>query len=102
MGGCHPHTTARGSGARLAYIDPVYDLGIKVSGIRNGDELEGWPWLIMDANAGKSIARLNWLVDWLNALDTEELRPRHWDSANKRSGRPRCGYTRQSLDAGEK
>jgi len=101
-GEIHPDTVARGSGAHLAYNDPAYRLGIKVSGLRNGDREEGWSWLMMDGNAEKSIPRLNRLVDWLDGLDTEELRPRRWYPANKRIGRPRCGYTRHPRDAGEK
>ena len=102
MGGGHPHTIARDSGASIAYNDPADRLGIRVSGIRSGDELGGTSRMAMDRNAEICIPRLNRLVDWLNGLDTEELRPRRWYSANKRSGRPRCGYTRQSLDAREK
>jgi hypothetical protein len=101
-GEVHPHTVARGSGVRLAYNDPALRLGIKVSGIRNGDKLEGWSWLMTDGNADKAIPRLNRLVDWLDGLDTEELRPRRWYPANKRIGRPCCGYTLHPLDVGDK
>jgi len=102
MGKSHPHTIARGSGARLAYNDPVDRLGIKISGIRGGDKLEGWPWLMMDGNADKSILRPSRLVGWLDGLDTEKLRPCRWYPANKRIGRPQRGYARHPLDAGEK
>ncbi|KAI4938427.1 hypothetical protein J4E85_000867 [Alternaria conjuncta] len=53
MGGGHPHTIARDSGIHLAYDDPADRLGIRFSGIGNGDELEGWPWLMVDRNAEK-------------------------------------------------
>jgi len=102
MGGCHLHTIARNSRARLAYDDPADRLGIRFSGIRAGDELEGWPWLMMGGNADKFISRLSRLVDWLDDLDTEELRPCRWYPANKHIDQPRCEYARHPLDAGEK
>jgi len=102
MSGSDPHTIACDSGARLAYNDPADRLGIRVSGIRNGDELEGWPWLMVDSTADKVIPRLNRLVGWLNGLDTEELRQRRRYLANKRIGWRRCGCICYLLDAGVK
>jgi len=56
----------------------------------------------MDGNADKSIPRINRLVDWLEGLDTEELRPRRWYPANQNLDRPYCGYTLHPDDVGEK
>lgn len=100
-GESHPHTIARGLHSRPAYNDPALRLGIKVSGIRKADQQEGWCWVPMDGSAEKSIPRANRLVDWLDDLDTEELRPRRWYPANKLIGRPRCGYTGHPSDMGE-
>ena len=102
MGKSHPHTIAHGCGARLAYDDPADRLGIRFGGIRNGDELEGWPWLMVDGTAEKSILRLSRLVNWLDGLDTEELRSRRWYLANNRIGRPRCEHAHHTLYAEEK
>jgi len=52
----------------------------------------------MDGNAEKSVPRLNRLVDWLDGLDTDILRPRHWYPENTRLGRPTSGYTLHPLD----
>ena len=102
QGEIHPQAITRCTGLRPSYKDPARRLGIKVSGIRNGDGQEGWCWLRMDGNADKSIPRINRLVDWLEGLDTEELRPRRWYPANQNLDRPYCGYTLHPDDVGEK
>lgn len=100
-GGRHPSTVIRGLGSPLRYNDPARRLGIKVSGVRKGDQKEGWCWVQMEGDPDKSIPRVNRLVDWLDDLDTEELRPRRWYPANLQQGRRFCGYTRHPLDVGE-
>ena len=55
----------------------------------------------MEGNPDKSIPRVNRLVDWLDGLDTEELRPRRWYPANWKIGRPYYSYTRHPSDVGD-
>ncbi|KAH8730760.1 hypothetical protein GQ44DRAFT_605810 [Phaeosphaeriaceae sp. PMI808] len=97
----HPSSVIRGLCAPPRYDDPARRLGIKISGIRKGDQQEGWCWVQMEGNPDKSIPRVNRLVDWLDGLDTEELRPRRYYPFNVRYGRRYCGYTRHPLDVGE-
>jgi len=96
----HEHSVIRGLYGPRKYNDPAARLGIKISGVFRGAHIikNGSMWVRMEGNGDKSIPRCNRLVDWLEDLDTEELRPRRWYPANKNLGRPYCGYTRHPLD----
>lgn len=98
QGQTHPESIMRGHGAPPRYNDPALRLGVRVSGIRNGDGQEGWCWLKMDGGADTGIPKLNRLVDWLDGIDTDQLRPRRWYPRNVNLARPRAGYTLHPLD----
>lgn len=98
QGETHPESIVRGFCLPSRYNDPARRLGIKISGVRNGDEKVGWCWLKMDGSAERSVPRLNRLVDWLDGLDTDVLRPRRWYPENTRLDRPKSGYTLHPLD----
>jgi hypothetical protein len=100
-GECHPFPVVRGLWSPLKYDDPARRLGIEVSGIRKGDQKEGWCWVQMDGSSDKGISRVNRLVDWLNGLDTEEQRPRRWYPANQTLCRRYCGYTGHPSNVGD-
>jgi hypothetical protein len=99
----HPNSAAW---AAERYEDPALRLAIKISGTRKGDickgdQTEGFVWVKMDGDLEKGTCRLNRLVDWLEDLDTEELRPRRWYPANANLAREYCGYTKHPLDVGD-
>jgi hypothetical protein len=103
-GTTHPNSVILGFNSPAKYDDPSGRLGVRISGDYKGDHVvrrSGYTWVQMDGNADKSIPRCNRLVDWLEDLDTEELRPRRWYPANRNLGRPRAGYTQHPADVGQ-
>ncbi|KAF2874633.1 hypothetical protein BDV95DRAFT_666450 [Massariosphaeria phaeospora] len=99
--GYHPESVISSLGSPKRYNGPARRLGIKISGVRKCDNEEGFVWVRLEGDPDKSIPRANRLVDWLEDLDPDELRPRRWYPANKRLDRPRCGYTGHPLDLGD-
>lgn len=72
----HPNSAIRGLDSPPRYQDPARRLGIKISGILKANQEESWVWVTMEGDSYKVICRVNRLVDWLEDLDTKELRPR--------------------------
>jgi hypothetical protein len=102
-GSSNPNSVIRGLFSPQIYDDPARRLSIKITGDYKGDHVtkSGHTWVQMDGDSAKSISRCNRLADWLEGLDTEELRPRRWYPANINLGRPRAGYTQHPADVGE-
>jgi len=96
-GQSHPHTIIRGLFSPPCFNDPAARLGIKLSGIQKADQKENFVWIQMQ-NGKHSIHRANRLADWLDGLDTDEMRPRRWYPINVRLGRPESVYTPHHLE----
>lgn len=94
----HPETVISGMFSPKCFNDPALRLGIRISGIRKCDQREGEVWIKMDGDSSKSVPRVNRLVDWLDGLDTDELRPRRWYPANTLLGREKGLYVPHPLE----
>ncbi|KAF2856028.1 hypothetical protein T440DRAFT_474449 [Plenodomus tracheiphilus IPT5] len=71
-----PHTVIRGLYSPPKYDDPAVRLSIKIGSIRKGDQKEGNLWVRKEGDSDSWVSDINRLVDWLEAKDLNDIRPR--------------------------
>lgn len=94
----HPHPIlAPDFVSHLIWQDPARRLGIQFGGLRKLDQQAVSMWIRKSGDHTLWIPRCNYLVDWLEGLNPNGVRPRRWFPGSEGS-RGAGTYTRHPID----
>jgi hypothetical protein len=81
----------------VVWNDPARRLGIRMGGVRKGDQTPDCTWTEKNGDEDTWLPRLNMVVDWLEGRSPTENRPLRWYPGSDRS-RSGGTYTRHPMD----